>query len=151
MVWLIYVHSSIQSRTFKSYKELIAEYESGELHPADLKPALSNSLNKIIHQLCQVKHDYNICLINLSAFMCTKYKSFLFFCSSFLVCCISSMIFLDYAQPVREHFRKDSNAKELLKRVKVSLVLNLKYFIQSFGFHTYTLNLILVCRLTESP
>jgi len=35
-------------------------------------------------------------------------------------------VFLGYAQPVREHFRKDSNAKELLKRVKVSLVLNLK-------------------------
>jgi len=46
--------------------------------------------------------------------------------------------------------RKDNNAKELLKRVKVSLVLNLKYCIHSFGCHTYTLNLILVCRLTES-
>lgn len=48
MVWLIYVHASIQSRTFKSYEELIADYESGELHPADLKPALSKSLNKIL-------------------------------------------------------------------------------------------------------
>ncbi|CAI8602122.1 unnamed protein product [Vicia faba] len=57
------------NKTFKNFEELIADYGSGELHPADLKPALSKSLNKIL-------------------------------------------------EPVREHFRKDSNAKELLKRVK---------------------------------
>ncbi|GMY30344.1 tyrosine--tRNA ligase 1, cytoplasmic [Fagus crenata] len=56
-------------KTFKSYEELIADYESGELHPADLKPALSKALNKIL-------------------------------------------------EPVREHFKKDSNARDLLKRVK---------------------------------
>ncbi|KAF3448570.1 hypothetical protein FNV43_RR09283 [Rhamnella rubrinervis] len=56
-------------RTYNSFEELIAEYESGELHPADLKPALSKALNKIL-------------------------------------------------EPVREHFRNDSNAKDLLKRVK---------------------------------
>jgi len=27
---------------------LVADYEIGELHPADLKPALSKSLNKIL-------------------------------------------------------------------------------------------------------
>lgn len=48
MVWMIYVHTFIQCRTFKSFEELIADYESGELHPADLKPALSKSLNKIL-------------------------------------------------------------------------------------------------------
>lgn len=57
------------NKTFKSYEELIADYESGELHPADLKPALSKALNKIL-------------------------------------------------EPVREHFKKDSNARDLLKRVK---------------------------------
>ncbi|XP_015868547.2 tyrosine--tRNA ligase 1, cytoplasmic [Ziziphus jujuba] len=56
-------------KTFRSFEELIADYESGELHPADLKPALSKALNKILG-------------------------------------------------PVREHFRTDSNAKDLLKRVK---------------------------------
>ncbi|XP_059431463.1 tyrosine--tRNA ligase 1, cytoplasmic [Corylus avellana] len=56
-------------KTFTSFEELIADYESGELHPADLKPALSKALNKIL-------------------------------------------------EPVREHFKKDSNAKDLLKRVK---------------------------------
>jgi len=45
---LIHVLSSIQSRTFTSFAELTAAYESGELHPGDLKPALAKSLNKIL-------------------------------------------------------------------------------------------------------
>ncbi|KAF2309355.1 hypothetical protein GH714_001710 [Hevea brasiliensis] len=53
-------------KTFKSFEELVAEYESGELHPGDVKPALSRALNKIL-------------------------------------------------QPVRDHFNKDANAKDLLK------------------------------------
>lgn len=56
-------------KIFKSYEELIADYENGELHPGDLKPSLSKALNKIL-------------------------------------------------QPVRDHFANDSNAKDLLKRVK---------------------------------
>ncbi|XP_043704446.1 tyrosine--tRNA ligase 1, cytoplasmic-like isoform X2 [Telopea speciosissima] len=35
-------------KTFKSYEEIATDYEKGELHPADLKPALSKSLNKIL-------------------------------------------------------------------------------------------------------
>ncbi|KAL7609055.1 tyrosine--tRNA ligase 1, cytoplasmic [Lactuca sativa] len=35
-------------KVFTSYDELIAAYAKGELHPADLKPALSKSLNKIL-------------------------------------------------------------------------------------------------------
>ncbi|KAG6685010.1 hypothetical protein I3842_12G091500 [Carya illinoinensis] len=56
-------------KTYKNFEELIADYESGELHPGDLKPALSKALNKIL-------------------------------------------------EPVREHFKKDNHAKDLLKRVK---------------------------------
>ncbi|XP_065860792.1 tyrosine--tRNA ligase 1, cytoplasmic [Euphorbia lathyris] len=56
-------------RIFTSFEELVAEYGSGQLHPADLKPALSKALNKIL-------------------------------------------------QPVRDHFKNDANAKDLLKRVK---------------------------------
>ncbi|XP_024017937.1 tyrosine--tRNA ligase 1, cytoplasmic isoform X1 [Morus notabilis] len=56
-------------KVFKSFEELVVDYEDEKLHPADLKPALSKALNKIL-------------------------------------------------EPVREHFKKDSNAKELLKRVK---------------------------------
>ncbi|PON97515.1 Tyrosine-tRNA ligase, archaeal/eukaryotic-type [Trema orientale] len=56
-------------KIFKSFEELVADYESGNLHPADLKPALAKALNKIL-------------------------------------------------EPVQEHFKTDSNAKELLKRVK---------------------------------
>ncbi|XP_021297210.1 tyrosine--tRNA ligase 1, cytoplasmic [Herrania umbratica] len=35
-------------KTFKNFEELVSDYESGELHPADLKPALSRALNKIL-------------------------------------------------------------------------------------------------------
>ncbi|CAH1412519.1 unnamed protein product [Lactuca virosa] len=35
-------------KVFTSYDELIDAYAKGELHPADLKPALSKSLNKIL-------------------------------------------------------------------------------------------------------
>ncbi|VFQ82577.1 unnamed protein product [Cuscuta campestris] len=57
------------NKTFISFEELVADYECGGLHPADLKPALSKALNKIL-------------------------------------------------QPVRDHFKNDANAKDLLKRVK---------------------------------
>lgn len=35
-------------RTYKSFEEIAAEYESGELHPGDLKKGLMNALNKIL-------------------------------------------------------------------------------------------------------
>nr|XP_017247128.1 PREDICTED: tyrosine--tRNA ligase 2, cytoplasmic [Daucus carota subsp. sativus] len=57
------------NKTFSSFEELISDYESGRLHPGDLKPALTKAINKIL-------------------------------------------------QPVREHFKKDAAARDLLKRVK---------------------------------
>ncbi|KAK2974596.1 hypothetical protein RJ640_028513, partial [Escallonia rubra] len=57
------------SKTFTSYEDIIADYECGELHPSDLKPALSKALNVIL-------------------------------------------------QPVRDHFKHNAHAKELLKNVK---------------------------------
>lgn len=36
------------SRTYTSYEDLCADYESGALHPADLKPSLSKHLNTIL-------------------------------------------------------------------------------------------------------
>ncbi|XP_057464903.1 tyrosine--tRNA ligase 1, cytoplasmic-like isoform X3 [Actinidia eriantha] len=59
-------------KTFSSFEELVADYESGNLHPADLKPALSKAINKIL-------------------------------------------------QPVRDHFKNDPTAKELLRRVKFNV------------------------------
>ncbi|GAB4834417.1 hypothetical protein Ancab_032673 [Ancistrocladus abbreviatus] len=56
-------------KIYKTFEELVVDYESGDLHPGDLKPALSKAINKIL-------------------------------------------------QPVRDHFTNDSNAKDLLKRVK---------------------------------
>ncbi|KAH7852383.1 hypothetical protein Vadar_024206 [Vaccinium darrowii] len=44
-------------KTFNSFEELIADYESGNLHPADVKPALSKALNKILQP---VRDHFNI-------------------------------------------------------------------------------------------
>ncbi|XP_072977010.1 tyrosine--tRNA ligase 1, cytoplasmic [Typha angustifolia] len=57
------------NKTYTSMEELIADYETGTLHPADVKPALAKALNQIL-------------------------------------------------QPVRDHFKKNNEAKELLKSVK---------------------------------
>ncbi|XP_058104423.1 tyrosine--tRNA ligase 1, cytoplasmic-like [Magnolia sinica] len=57
------------NKTFTSIEELIGDYEREELHPADVKPALSKALNKIL-------------------------------------------------QPVREHFKNNTEANNLLRTVK---------------------------------
>ncbi|PIA35590.1 hypothetical protein AQUCO_03500152v1 [Aquilegia coerulea] len=57
------------NKTYKTFDDLTADYTREELHPADLKPALSKSLNRIL-------------------------------------------------QPVRDHFKNDPKARELLKKVK---------------------------------
>ncbi|KAF5736639.1 tyrosine--tRNA ligase cytoplasmic-like [Tripterygium wilfordii] len=36
------------NKTYNSYEELVADYEKGELHPYDLKPALSDALSWIL-------------------------------------------------------------------------------------------------------
>ncbi|OVA15217.1 Aminoacyl-tRNA synthetase [Macleaya cordata] len=36
------------NKTFKSFEELVVDYEKEELHPADLKPSLSKALNRIL-------------------------------------------------------------------------------------------------------
>jgi len=57
------------NKTYKNFEDIAAEYESGELHPGDLKKGLTNALNKIL-------------------------------------------------QPIRDHFKTDARAKNLLKQVK---------------------------------
>ncbi|AEC08894.1 Tyrosine--tRNA ligase 2, cytoplasmic [Arabidopsis thaliana] len=57
------------NKTYKSFEDIAADYESGELHPGDLKKGLMNALNKIL-------------------------------------------------QPVRDHFKTDARAKNLLKQIK---------------------------------
>ncbi|CAL9235443.1 unnamed protein product, partial [Arabidopsis halleri] len=61
------------NKTYKSFEEIAAEYERGELHPGDLKKGLMNALNKIL-------------------------------------------------QPVRDHFKTDARAKNLLKQIKVTKI-----------------------------
>ncbi|KAL5567154.1 hypothetical protein UlMin_030318, partial [Ulmus minor] len=36
------------NKTLKIFEELTTNYESGELHPGDLKPSLAKALNKIL-------------------------------------------------------------------------------------------------------
>ncbi|XP_010469417.1 PREDICTED: tyrosine--tRNA ligase 1, cytoplasmic-like [Camelina sativa] len=57
------------NKTYKTFEDIATEYESGELHPGDLKKGLMNSLNKML-------------------------------------------------QPVRDHFKTDARAKNLLKQIK---------------------------------
>nr|XP_043617594.1 tyrosine--tRNA ligase 1, cytoplasmic-like [Erigeron canadensis]XP_043617595.1 tyrosine--tRNA ligase 1, cytoplasmic-like [Erigeron canadensis] len=56
-------------KVFTTYEELINDYQKGELHPGDVKPALSKALNRIL-------------------------------------------------QPIRDHFKNDQKAKDLLEKVK---------------------------------
>ncbi|KAJ0883474.1 putative tyrosine--tRNA ligase [Helianthus annuus] len=47
-------------KTFASFEELISDYEKGDLHPADLKPALSKALNRILQPVRNhFKNDEN--------------------------------------------------------------------------------------------
>ncbi|KAJ3693427.1 hypothetical protein LUZ60_008907 [Juncus effusus] len=57
------------NKVYTTIEELVEDYESGDLHPGDLKPSLSRAINKIL-------------------------------------------------QPVRDHFKNDSAARDLLKTVK---------------------------------
>ena len=54
---------SLQSRSFESFEELVAYYESGKLHRADFKPALAKALNKIL-EVCSF--HFHLSLINAS-------------------------------------------------------------------------------------
>jgi tyrosyl-tRNA synthetase len=56
-------------RTFNSFEDIVADYETGELHPEDLKKALMKALNITL-------------------------------------------------QPVRDHFKTNERAKNLLEQVK---------------------------------
>jgi len=38
----------LSNRTFTSMGELISDYETGALHPADVKPALAKAINEIL-------------------------------------------------------------------------------------------------------
>ncbi|KAM0029186.1 putative tyrosine--tRNA ligase [Helianthus debilis subsp. tardiflorus] len=44
-------HTVHRILTFTTFEELVSDYEKGDLHPADLKPALSKTLNRIL-QVC---------------------------------------------------------------------------------------------------
>jgi hypothetical protein len=49
----------LSNRTFTSMGELISDYETGALHPADVKPALAKAINEIL----QVKFSLHSTLL----------------------------------------------------------------------------------------
>ena len=55
-----------KNRVFATYEELVADYAKGDLHPGDLKPALSKALNKIL-QVYIIFFSY-ITLLKISSF-----------------------------------------------------------------------------------
>ncbi|CAL5343266.1 unnamed protein product [Camellia sinensis] len=86
-------------KTFNNIEELVADYESRQLHPGDLKPALSKALNKIL-------------------------------------------------QPVRDHFKNDPTAKELLKRVKVCVCsISLPCLVPQMFFFFLLINFLMNCKV----
>ena len=52
----------LSNRTFTSMDELISDYETGALHPADVKPALAKAINEIL----QVKFSLHSTLLFFS-------------------------------------------------------------------------------------
>lgn len=103
-------------RTFKNFEDIAAEYESGELHPGDLKKGLMNALNKIL----QVSKLPYVTASRVPNDDTSKKKKQLFgkpFSS--LDSTTESLPHLPILQPVRDHFKTDARAKNLLKQIKV--------------------------------
>lgn len=73
------------SRSFKSFEELVADYESGELHPADLKPALSKALNKIL-EVRLVPFRFTQCFLVMPLLALCEIDD-IDFCKPKLYCC----------------------------------------------------------------
>ncbi|KAM0007818.1 putative tyrosine--tRNA ligase [Helianthus debilis subsp. tardiflorus] len=49
-----------KSKTFTTFEELVSDHEKGDLHPADLKPALLKALNRILQPVRDhFKNDEN--------------------------------------------------------------------------------------------
>ncbi|KAA8534424.1 hypothetical protein F0562_031941 [Nyssa sinensis] len=127
-------------KTFSSFEELVADYQNGNLHLGDLKPALSKALNKILQVmlLCMSYQNYAFSpypvLCSGSAHLCSReitlgidiLLEYLVRCSQLTIFVLRNVLFLfidvakalNFLGPVRDHFNNDANAKELLKRVK---------------------------------
>ncbi|KAH6788325.1 Nucleotidylyl transferase superfamily protein [Perilla frutescens var. frutescens] len=118
--------------TFKSFEDLVAHYESGELHPGDLKPSLSRAINQILQP---VRDHFNSdpkakeLLKRVKADICQldMLPGFLEGQEKMSKSDPSSSIFMEdeelcnIMQPVRDHFMNNLEAKDLLERVKLSL------------------------------
>ncbi|KAK2648038.1 hypothetical protein Ddye_015527 [Dipteronia dyeriana] len=83
-------------KTYTSHEELIADYAAEKLHSADLKPALSKALNKILQPAVICFYFFNL------------YIDFPY----------ANLFLVHWSTPVRDHFNEDANGKDLQKRVK---------------------------------
>ncbi|CAL5404309.1 unnamed protein product [Camellia sinensis] len=88
--------------------------KAGQLHPGDLKPALSKALNKILQYIKQ--ESSNTPCISLEIFQSIPLEIGMEVYNIIYGLQSSSMSRL--IVPVRDHFKNDPAAKELLKRVK---------------------------------
>lgn len=50
--WIAYKNFQ-NNRVYNTYEEIVEDFESGKLHPGDLKPALAKALNQIIQPVQQ--------------------------------------------------------------------------------------------------
>jgi hypothetical protein len=101
----VFVHLLFSHRVYTTMEELIADYECGNLHPGDLKSALTDAINKILQVIISV-------LGLPSLFECACFESL------YLLRDLNEIFFL-LLQPVRDHFKNDSAARDLLRTVKV--------------------------------
>ncbi|KAL3753140.1 hypothetical protein ACJRO7_000526 [Eucalyptus globulus] len=88
---------------FKSFDELVFDYESGDLHPGGLKLALSKSLNKMLQFAISVTEA----LANFSGGYMSIYSSLAKLIIRFYLCSLYVII-----------STKNANLKDLLKRVR---------------------------------
>lgn len=77
-------------RTFTTFEELVSDYAAGELHPGDLKPALSKALNKILEvcHFCTIFFHEYLLLLELVVVIFLLYystKHYYGFCANNLI------------------------------------------------------------------
>ncbi|CAA6657167.1 unnamed protein product [Spirodela intermedia] len=89
------------NKVYNSMEELVSDYESGALHPGDLKPSLSKALNRFFR-----KTFYFLFLLYILFFIFLLEGGYSF--------SLPSMCW----QPVRDHFKNNADARELLKTVR---------------------------------
>lgn len=115
-----YVITIVSFRTFTSFEDLVIDYEGGELHPEDLKPALAKALNRILQVIyLSLECRFTTIKTMIKDFLLFGWVWNLFSSQLLRLCSLVLALSFFFAQPVRDHFNNDPKAKELLQKVKV--------------------------------